>query len=104
MLFRSKLEKPDFEYDKISELQKDTLARMEHERWNAEKLLTGFVPGKVGLEKDFYKLLKENLKWHKDIRPWEELTKEDQKKDEMLNKLKEITSNLKYRKTVKFTQ
>lgn len=103
-LVDKKLEKPDFEYDKISELQKDTLARMEHERWNAEKLLTGFVPGKVGLEKDFYKLLKENLKWHKDIRPWEELTKEDQKKDEMLNKLKEITSNLKYRKTVKFTQ
>lgn len=99
-----KLEKPDFEYDKISKEQKDTLARMEHERWNAEKLLTGFVPGKVGLERDFYKLLKENLKWHKDIRLWEELTIEDQEKDEMLNELKEITSKLKYRKTVKFTQ
>jgi len=99
-LVDNKVEKPDFDYDKISDEQKKTLARMEHERWNAEKLLTGFVPGKVGLEKDFYKLLKENLKWHKDIRPWEELTKNDKDKDEMLNKLKEVTSNLKYRKTI----
>lgn len=95
-----KIEKPDFDFDKISAHQKITLAKMEHNRWNAEKFLTGFVAGKDNFEKDFYKLLKENLKWHKDLQPWEELTDVEKHKDEMLNEIKIITSNLKYKKTI----
>ena len=78
-----------------TDTQKTTIAKMEHLRWNAEKTITGFVKGDVilfekekGLEKKqqiesnvIQEKLKVELKWHKDIRNWDELTIEDKEKD-----------------------
>jgi len=93
-------DKPDFDFDNITEVQKEIIAKMEHNRWNAEKLLSGFVAGEDIFDMDFYVQLKSKLKWHKDIRPWSELSSTEKVKDDMLTQLKTITSNLKHKKTI----
>ncbi len=70
-----------FEIDSLEDYKKLTIAKMEHNRWTAEKLLTGFVPGDIGIEGEEHKFLKNVLKFHKDIRPWEELNQNDKDKD-----------------------
>lgn len=97
-------DKPDFDFNKITEVQKETLAKMEHNRWLAEKLLSGYVAGENIFDFNFYSQLKSNLKWHKDIRPWSELSSNERVKDEMLTQLKAITSNLKHKKIVSHIQ
>lgn len=71
----------------ISNLPQDkklVLAKMEHNRWMAEKILVGFAATEVIPDKDLQKALYTNLRLHIDIRPWEELSESDRKKDSML--------------------
>ena len=53
-----------------------TLAQVEHNRWLARKLINGYVHGKKLDRK-----LRDQLKIHVDIRPWEELSEKDREKD-----------------------
>jgi len=52
------------------------LAQVEHNRWLARKLINGYVHGKKLDRK-----LRDQLKIHVDIRPWEELSEKDREKD-----------------------
>jgi hypothetical protein len=71
---------------RLNEEQENLFACTEHNRWNIEKLMTGFVPtteeqhqniltGNMSAEE-----LKKNF-IHDDIRPFEELSKGEQEKD-----------------------
>lgn len=64
------------------------LARLEHDRWLARKLVNGYIHGKK-LERK----LRDRLKIHVDIRPWEELSEKDREKDLIV--LKNIENILK---------
>lgn len=54
------------------------LGKMEHLRWNAEKLLSGFVKGDNSLNKDIKDQLKETIKYHHFICPWDSLDSKTQ--------------------------
>lgn len=58
------------------------LAPLEHKRWAAEKLVAGFAAGKVdGGDKATKKLLRETIKLHDKLVPFEELDQENVSKD-----------------------
>lgn len=69
------------------------LARIEKNRWNAEKYIQGFVPGEYHEDKAIEKKLKTVMKIHPALKPWEEISKEEQEKD--ATTLKNITQILK---------
>ncbi|MBN2652568.1 MAG: hypothetical protein JXR63_09300 [Spirochaetales bacterium] len=62
--------------------EKSIFARLEHQRWNTEKILLGFIPGIFPQDKNEKNYFKNILRIHQDIRPFEQLTKEDISKDE----------------------
>lgn len=56
-------------------------ARIEKNRWNAEKYIQGFVPGEYQSDKELEKKLKTVLKVHPALKPWDEISAEEQAKD-----------------------
>ena len=70
----------------LNEEQENLFACTEHNRWNIEKLMTGFVPTTEEQHQNILsgnmsaKELKKNF-IHDDIRPFEELSKGEQEKD-----------------------
>ncbi len=64
------------DFKEILERSEQLLARLEHDRWLARKLVNGYIHGKK-LERK----LRDRLKIHVDIRPWEELSEKDREKD-----------------------
>ncbi len=91
---------PSFEFRTLCKEIKEILAKMEHKRWIAEKLLTGFSPGQPMEDKEFYNELKKYLNWHKDIRAWEELDKSAREIDFVLGDIEAIAKGL-HKKIVK---
>lgn len=75
-----KIEDKSHDYDSLSEYEVDVMAKVEHNRWNVEKLLMGYR--KARKEEDKYEhpeyadKLKKNkdLYIHHDIRPFDDLT------------------------------
>jgi hypothetical protein len=65
----------------VTAVQSDILCRMEHNRWCAEKLLTGFVPGETVQDKTLKNTLKNSLKYHPLICDFDQLDASDQAKD-----------------------
>ena len=63
------VDKKDIDY---SDLQVDVLAQMEKRRWNAERLLSGWVYGEFR---------NNDLKIHPLLVPWEELDDKEKQKD-----------------------
>ena len=67
------------DYDTLSDYEVEQLARVEHNRWNVEKLLMGYRKPKKGEDKyenpEFASKLKKNkdLFIHHDIRPFDQL-------------------------------
>lgn len=67
------------DYDTLSDYEVEQLARVEHNRWNVEKLLMGYRKPKKGEDKyenpEFVSKLKKNkdLFIHHDIRPFDQL-------------------------------
>ena len=84
----------EFDIKSVSEEHRTLLARMEKNRWNAEKWLTGFVPGKYVNDDKLEKLLKREYKIHPALKSWDEITDEEREKDKYaFNNIREI---LKY--------
>jgi hypothetical protein len=84
--------------------QVEILAKMEHNRWMAEKRLLGFATGATMSDKVFYRELKANLKWHKDLKPWEQLDDAARQIDRALNDLKNVIGSIKHKKVIKKDQ
>lgn len=64
------------DFKEILPRSEQLLAQLEHNRWLARKLVNGYIHGKK-LERK----LRDRLKIHVDIRPWEELSEKDREKD-----------------------
>jgi hypothetical protein len=73
---------PRIELPEVSPPERSLLARLEHRRWMAEKLLDDFVPGVFPADAGGRTVYKDHLRIHQDIRPFGELTAEDVRKDE----------------------
>lgn len=67
--------------DDLSEETFHLLARIEKNRWNAEKYIQGFVPGEYHEDKATEKKLKTVMKIHPALKSWEEISAEEQAKD-----------------------
>ena len=80
-------EKKDFQNTNIDAETKLLLAKMEHRRWCAEKILSGYIAGKSNPDERIEKSLKKNLKFHKDIVDWDDLKGKEQKKDDTIDHL-----------------
>jgi hypothetical protein len=61
---------------------RDMLARLEHRRWEAEKLLEDFLSGPDSADPETNNFWKGSLRIHPDLRPFEELSAFDISKDE----------------------
>jgi len=80
---------------------KEHIARWEHQRWLAEKHLTGFVPGIALNDKAFYKeFLKTRLRWHLCIVPWENLSRDYQDIDAKLTHFHNVLSDIELSKVI----
>jgi hypothetical protein len=91
-----------FNFEEVENDKKELLAQWEHERWNAEKLLTGFVPGKEISDANLANnILKPLLRWHKSIIPWEDLTTKTQEIDKELTNIKALVESVPNVKIVK---
>lgn len=74
----------DFDTASVSPEQKQVMAKMEHNRWLAEKVVGGFTEGRMLDDQDLQKALKAKLKWHRAMVPWEQLSDSDRIKDTVL--------------------
>ena len=71
-----------FDFESIDNNTKDIIKHMEHNRWNAEKLINGFINMKEFTnEKEEKKFLKDKLKCHWYIVPYDQLSEEIQEYD-----------------------
>jgi len=87
--------------DKAPKAIKEHIARWEHQRWLAEKHLTGFVPGIALNDKAFYKeFLKTRLRWHLCIVPWGHLSKDYQDIDAKLTHFHHVLSGIELSKVI----
>lgn len=86
----------EFDFSKITSHQKEVLAKAEHNRWVAEKLMARFRPTVSIKDEELRNLLKTKLHLHRDLKTWEELSAEDQNKDSMLiNDIQTVAARLK---------
>lgn len=83
------------DFPRVSEHSVFELAKMEHKRWIAEKILDGYIscPGEISDEE--YKKIKNTLRLQKDIRPFDQLSDEDIRKDiETFSEWKELMNKM----------
>lgn len=85
---------PAIDTKQVDEEMKLLLARMEKNRWNAEKFLTGFVPGHYQDDKEMEQCLKKELKYHPALKSWEQISQEEKDKDSFaFNNIDQILSS-----------
>ncbi len=84
----------ELNFDDIDESIWEKIARMEHNRWTAEKNINGFVLVQKEPEKTLGTFLKENLKCHWDLVPFEKLDKETQDYDKFTFKMAPVIAKL----------
>jgi hypothetical protein len=69
-----------FSFADLNAAERETLGRMEHNRWSAEKYLAGYLPVDCA-DADRYRRLKSVNHLHANLVPWESLSPADQEKD-----------------------
>jgi len=85
---------PAIDTNEVDEEMKLLLARMEKNRWNAEKFLSGFIPGHYQNDKEMEQYLKRELKYHPALKSWEQISQEEKDKDSFaFNNIAQILSS-----------
>jgi TrkA-N domain len=79
----------------------DQIARMEHNRWNAEKYINGFVEIEGVKDKDLGNFMKGNLKCHWDLVPFDDLSAETQAYDTFTFKMAPVIAHLNKKRILK---
>jgi len=79
--FTDRTDGEELNFDTFDDETWDRIARMEHNRWMAEKYLNGYVPIGDVADQNLKRLLNLTLKCHPDIVPFDELSKEIQSYD-----------------------
>ena len=74
---------------------------MEHNRWMAEKSIGGFVPVEKVSDKPLSQFLKQNLKCHYDLVPFDELDKGTQEYDTFTFRMAPVIAHLNKKRIIK---
>lgn len=91
----------ELKFDDISEELWDKIARMEHNRWNAEKNINGFVLIDKVSDRNLGVFLKDYLKCHWDLVPFDRLDHETQEYDKYTFKMAPIIAKLNHKKILR---
>lgn len=91
----------ELDFDTLEESVWDSIARMEHNRWNAEKYINGFVRVDGVSDKNLGNFLKGNLKCHWDLVPFDDLDKETQAYDTFTFKMAPVIAHLNKKRILK---
>lgn len=91
----------ELNFDDIEEQLWDKIARMEHNRWNAEKSINGFVLIDKVNDRNLGVFLKDNLKCHWDLLPFDNLDHETQEYDKYTFKMAPIIAQLNHKKILR---
>jgi Trk K+ transport system NAD-binding subunit len=94
----------EWNIDTIDEATWDRIARIEHNRWMAEKYLNGFVHIDAVPDKELMELLNLTLKCHPDIVPFDQLSKEIQSYDMFTFRMAPEIARLNNKRIVKSQQ
>lgn len=84
----------ELDFDTLEPEIWDTIARMEHNRWNSEKYINGFVQVDVPNDKNLGGFLKGNLKCHWDLVPYDDLPPETQAYDTFTFRMAPVIAHL----------
>ena len=79
----------------------DKIARMEHNRWVAEKSIGGFVHMNHASDRKLSRFLKDNLKCHQDLVPFDELDEATQEYDKFTFKMAPVIAHLNKKRILK---
>jgi hypothetical protein len=91
----------ELDFETLEEQIWDKIARMEHNRWVAEKSIGGFVLAEKPSERSLAVFLKENLKSHWDLVPFDQLDKETQEYDKFTFKMAPVIAHLNHKRIIK---
>jgi hypothetical protein len=94
----------EWNIDRIDDATWDRIARMEHNRWMAEKYLNGFVHIEAVPDKELMELLNLTLKCHPDIVPFDQLSTEIQAYDMFTFRMAPEIARLNNKRIVKSRQ
>ncbi|MBK9103854.1 MAG: NAD-binding protein [Saprospiraceae bacterium] len=91
----------ELDFDSLEPEVWDRIARMEHNRWNAEKYINGFVQIEGVNDKNLGNFLKGNLKCHWDLVPFDDLSKETQDYDKFTFRMAPVIAHLNKKRILK---
>jgi TrkA family protein len=91
----------ELDFDTLEPEVWDKIARMEHNRWNAEKFINGFVKVDIPTDKNLGNFLKGNLKCHWDLIPFDDLSAETQAYDTFTFKMAPVIAHLNKKRILK---
>jgi hypothetical protein len=91
----------ELDFTALGEEVWDRIARMEHNRWNAEKYISGFVRVDSVEDKNLGAFLKTNLKCHWDLIPFDDLPLETQEYDKFTFKMAPVIASLNHKRILK---
>jgi hypothetical protein len=91
----------ELDFDTLEPEIWDKIARMEHNRWNSEKYINGFVKVDVPSDKSLGNFLKGNLKCHWDLIPFDDLPEETQAYDTFTFKMAPVIAHLNKKRILK---
>jgi len=91
----------ELNFDTLEEEIWDRIARMEHNRWNAEKHINGFVLIDKVPDKNMGNFLKQNLKCHWDLVAFDQLDQVTQEYDTFTFKMAPVIAHLNNKRILK---
>ncbi len=91
----------ELDFDTLEESIWDRIARMEHNRWIAEKTINGFVHIDRPPDRSLANFLKEYLKCHWDMIPYDELDAGTRQYDTFTFRMAPIIAQLNHRRILK---
>ncbi len=91
----------ELNFDDLEDHLWDRIARMEHNRWNAEKNINGFVLIDKVNDKNLGIFLKDNLKCHWDLVPFDMLDHETQEYDKYTFRMAPVIAQLNHKKILR---
>ena len=102
--FTDQADGEDWDIESLNEDNWDRIARMEHNRWMAEKYLTGYVYIDDVPDKTLKKVLNQTLKCHSDLVPFDQLSKDIQDYDKFTFHMAPVIAELNNKRIIKSKQ
>ena len=91
----------DWDINSLDEETWDRIARMEHNRWMAEKYLNGYFHIHTMRDSELLDFLNQTLKFHSDLVPFDELSKEIQEYDKFTFRMAPEIARLNNKRIIK---